>query len=254
VSGAPYGPLTTPPASRSREAALRSAALTFVVALVALLLWDTAVVYPLKILVVLLHEISHGLAAVATGGAIERIELSANEGGVCVTRGGSRFLILSAGYLGSLVWGALLLVLGARTRLDRPVVGLLGFGLLAVTVVYVRSLFGFTYGVLAGAALVAVAVALPDAASDALLRLLGVVSCLYVVRDIASDLLLRDIPGSDANALANLTGIPGVVWGGVWIAAAVLCVVLALRASLKGEPPGPPRSGTGQARLRREVT
>jgi hypothetical protein len=218
---------------------------TSLVALVALLLWDTPVVYPLKVLVVLLHEISHGLAAVATGGAIERIELSANEGGVCVTRGGSRFLILGAGYLGSLLWGALFLVLGARTRLDRPVLAVLGFGLLAVTIVYVRSLFGFTYGVLAGAALVAVAVALPAAVSDALLRLLGVVSCLYVVRDIASDLLLRDIPGSDANALASLTGIPGVVWGGVWIVAAVLCVAAALRASLKKDPVGPLRAGTG---------
>jgi len=231
--------------SRGREAEVRGAVVTSLVALVALLLWDTPVVYPLKVLVVLLHEISHGLAAVATGGAIERIELSANEGGVCVTRGGSRFLILGAGYLGSLLWGALFLVLGARTRLDRPVLAVLGFGLLAVTVVYVRSLFGFTYGVLAGAALVAVAVALPAAVSDALLRLLGVVSCLYVVRDIASDLLLRDIPGSDANALASLTGIPGVVWGGVWIVAAVLCVAAALRASLKKDPVGPLRAGTG---------
>jgi hypothetical protein len=231
--------------SRGREAEVRGAVVTSLVALVALLLWDTPVVYPLKVLVVLLHEISHGLAAVATGGAIERIELSANEGGVCVTRGGSRFLILGAGYLGSLLWGALFLVLGARTRLDRPVLAVLGFGLLAVTIVYVRSLFGFTYGVLAGAALVAVAVALPAAVSDALLRLLGVVSCLYVVRDIASDLLLRDIPGSDANALASLTGIPGVVWGGVWIVAAVLCVAVALRASLKKDPVGPLRAGTG---------
>jgi len=245
VPGTTGGPLTSAPMSRGREAEVRGAVVTSLVALVALLLWDTPVVYPLKVLVVLLHEISHGLAAVATGGAIERIELSANEGGVCVTRGGSRFLILGAGYLGSLLWGALFLVLGARTRLDRPVLAVLGFGLLAVTIVYVRSLFGFTYGVLAGAALVAVAVALPAAVSDALLRLLGVVSCLYVVRDIASDLLLRDIPGSDANALASLTGIPGVVWGGVWIVAAVLCVAAALRASLKKDPVGPLRAGTG---------
>jgi hypothetical protein len=229
------GPLKAAPSAGGREAAVRGALVTAAVALAALVFWDTLLVYPLKILVVLLHEISHGLAAVATGGVIERIELSANEGGVCVTRGGSRFLILSAGYLGSLAWGALLLVVGARSSLDRPVVGALGLGLLAVTVIYVRTLFGFAYGVLAGAALVGVAVALPAAASDALLRLVGVVSCLYVVRDIASDLLLRDVPGSDANALAQLTGIPGVVWGGVWIVAACLVVALALGASVRGE-------------------
>ena len=215
----------------------RSAALTAAVAVAVLLLWDTWLVYPLKLLVVLLHEISHGVAAVASGGGIERIELSAAEGGVCVTRGGSRFLILSAGYLGSLLWGALLLVLGARTRLDRPLLVLLGLGLLAVTLFYVRSLFGFAYGVVAGAALVGTGAALPAFVSDALLRLVGVVSCLYVVRDIASDLLLRDIPGSDANALGALTGIPGVVWGGLWIALAVLCVAGALYVSLSGDAP-----------------
>lgn len=237
------GTLRPAPIASGREAAVRGALVTAALALAALVFWDTPFVYPLKILVVLLHEISHGLAAIATGGGIERIELRADEGGVCVTRGGSRFLILSAGYLGSLAWGALLLVVGARSRLDRPVVGVLGLGLLAVTVVYVRTLFGFAYGVVAGAALAVVAVALPAAVSDALLRLVGVVSCLYVVRDIASDLLLRDVPGSDANALAQLTGIPGVVWGGVWIVSAVLCVVVALRASLKGELPEPRRAG-----------
>ena len=42
-------------------------------------LWDTPVIYPLKIFVVLLHEISHGIAALATGGSIERITLDAEQ-------------------------------------------------------------------------------------------------------------------------------------------------------------------------------
>ena len=69
-------------------------------------LWDTAFVYPLKIFVVLLHEISHAAVAVATGGTIERIVLDPNQGGACYCPGGSAFLTLSAGYLGSLGWGA----------------------------------------------------------------------------------------------------------------------------------------------------
>ena len=39
-----------------------------------------------------------------------------DEGGVCLTRGGWPFLMLNAGYLGSLLWGALFLLLGARRR------------------------------------------------------------------------------------------------------------------------------------------
>ena len=81
--------------------------------------WDSVVVYPLKILVVFFHELSHGLVAMLTGGEIVRIEVVKEQGGLCVTRGGSRFLTLSAGYLGSLMWGGVIVMLAARTRHDR---------------------------------------------------------------------------------------------------------------------------------------
>src|SRR5690606_42106244 len=68
-------------------------------------LWDTPAVYPLRIFVVLLHEISHGLAAVATGGSIVRIGLSPDEGGATYTLGARARLTLSAGDPGSLAWG-----------------------------------------------------------------------------------------------------------------------------------------------------
>ena len=87
-----------------------------VIGLVALCFWNSAPVYPLRIFVVFLHEISHGIAAALTGGRIVAIGLTFDEGGVCITDGGPRFLILNAGYLGSLFWGALFLVLSARTR------------------------------------------------------------------------------------------------------------------------------------------
>ncbi|MDA8747930.1 M50 family metallopeptidase, partial [Litoreibacter sp.] len=89
-------------------------------------LWTTSVVLPLKILVVYLHELSHGLAALATGGEIERINVSAQIGGFTMTRGGNRFAILSAGYLGSLLFGVCMLVLALRSAADRVVMAILG--------------------------------------------------------------------------------------------------------------------------------
>ena len=191
-------------------------------AFLAFAFWDSLVLYPLKIFVVLLHEISHGLAAILTGGSIVSIHLSADQGGVCLTRGGSRFLILSAGYLGSLFFGSLLVLVAARSRRDRVVVALLGFALVAVTLLFVRTLFGFAYGLVAGAALLLAARKLPEPVSDAILKVLGAVSCLYAVWDIASDILLRDVPGSDASALARLTGIPATLWGLLWAGVALL--------------------------------
>lgn len=194
----------------------------------AVLLWDTFVVYPFRVFVVFLHEISHGLAAVLTGGRIVSIGLTPDEGGVCVTQGGSRFLTLSAGYLGSLLWGALFLLLAARRRRAPGVVALIGLFTLAVTLLYVRTWFGLLYGVLAATAFLLVASKLKAEASEVLLAAIGVMSGLYAIWDIASDVLLRSIPCSDASALAGLTGVPAVVWGVVWIAAStwVLSVVL----------------------------
>jgi hypothetical protein len=205
--------------------------LPLVLALVAYALWTTPVLFPLRMFVVFLHELSHGLAAVLTGGQIVRIQLTAAEGGLCLTRGGWRFLVLSAGYLGSLAWGVALLFAGARRRGHSVLLAGVGLLLLAVTLVYVRSVFGLVYGVLTGAALVLAARKLPEAASQVVLTMLGVVSCLYAVWDIASDTLLRQIPASDASALGHLTGIPGPLWGVVWITLAVATTVWALRSA-----------------------
>jgi len=207
----------------------RRLVLPLALGVVAVLLWDTFVAYPFRLFVVLLHEISHGLAAVLTGGRIVSIGLGFAEGGVCVTRGGSRFLVLNAGYLGSLLWGATFLVLGEKRRRARSVIGAIGAFTLVVTLVYVRTLFGLVYGSLAAVALIVVAARLKPVVSEVLLAALGVMSCLYAVWDVASDVLLRSHPDSDASALAALTGIPAVLWGAVWVVASVWVIVGVLR-------------------------
>lgn len=201
------------------------------------LAWNTSVVYPLKVLVVLLHEISHGAVAVATGGSIERIEINENQGGVCYTRGGVRFLTLSAGYLGSMAFGAALLVAASRSRHDRYICAALGGFLLLITVVFVRNQFGFLFGLLAGGALAVGALNLPNSFSDVVLRTIGVTSCCYALLDIKSDVLDRPGVGSDADMLAELTHLPSVLWGIVWILVAFLVTAFAVVIAARGEEP-----------------
>jgi len=198
-------------------------------AAVVLLFWGSFVVYPFRLFVVFLHEISHGLAAVATGGRIVSIGLSVDEGGVCLTRGGWPFLILNAGYVGSLMWGALFLLLGGRRTRARSVVGVIGAFTLAVTLVYVRTWFGLLYGLAAAVLLLGVATRLRPAVSEFLLAALGATSCLYAIWDVASDVLLRHSGQSDAAALARLTGVPAVAWGLLWVIASILVLVSVLR-------------------------
>jgi hypothetical protein len=205
-------------------------------------LWNTPFVYPLKIFVVLLHEISHGVMAVLTGGSIERIVITSNQGGLCECPGGSRFLTLSAGYLGSLLWGAAILVAArGKGRIPQIAAAVIGIIVIAVTVLYVRNSFGLLFGVAFGGVLMAVAYYLPLEGIAALLTALGLTSALYAILDIKSDILDRPEVMSDARMLAENTGIPTVAWGILWIGVALAFSAWLFRKALQhaGKPASP---------------
>ncbi len=194
-----------------------------------LALWTTPAILPLKILVVFLHELSHGLAALATGGSVESITVNADQGGLTVTRGGSRFWILSAGYLGSLLLGLLFLFAALRTRLDRAFLALLGALVLAVTALYMRELFAAGFGVFAGVAMLAMARYLPHQVNDLFLRLIGLTCLFYAPLDIFSDTIQRAHLRSDAYMLGREFGGGGVVWGVLWLALSLAAIAASLR-------------------------
>jgi peptidase M50B-like protein len=196
-------------------------------------LWDTPVVYPLKIFVVLLHEASHGIMALATGGAIDYIQLDPRQGGLCMCSGNA-FLTLSAGYLGSLTWGILLVLAAQAERINsRIVTGFIGFTVVGLTIAYVDGLFGVGFGLVAGVALVFAAKKLPALWNQRVLMTLGLTSVLYAVLDIKSDVLDRPELQSDAAMLGDLTGIATQVWGVLWITIALLAIAWLLHRSYR---------------------
>ncbi len=184
-------------------------------------LWNTLFVYPLKIFVVFMHEVSHGLAAIATGGRIVEIQINPQQGGHALTQGGSRFWTLTAGYLGSLLWGGIILLLAARTRFDKAISILIGFGMVAISIGFGESTFTYLFGIGFGVALVAIGFYLPEAVNDWILRIIGVTSCLYAILDIKSDVLDRANLRSDARMLSEVTGIATEIWGVLWIFIAI---------------------------------
>jgi len=198
------------------------------------LLWWTPVVFPLRIFVVLLHEISHALAAIATGGTVERIVLHMDEGGATYVRGGNPFIMLSAGYLGSLLWGlALIEVAGMRPSRARRALAALGVFVLLVAALYVRNVFGFLFALAFGGALFAASQRLRARGVAIVLLVLGLTSALYALLDIRSDVLARPHLMSDARMLAELTGVPTLVWGVLWTVIALAACWFALKRWLR---------------------
>lgn len=195
-------------------------------------LWSTPVVLPLKLLVVFFHELSHGAAAILTGGSIESISVNFQQGGEAWTRGGSRFLILTAGYLGSLLIGATLLLAALKARADRAILAGLGVVLIVVLVLYVRDIPAAVICALTAAALLAAAKYLSEQICDLILRVIGLSSLIYVPYDIFDDTLRRSSLQSDARMLAEEIGGTTMIWGVLWLIISFAVIFMCLRRGL----------------------
>ena len=223
--------------SRRASAGVHKGELTLLsgVLLAVVLLWNTPIVYPLKILVVFFHELSHAVMTLATGGRVHAIQLSVWEGGLTLSSGGSPFLIAGAGYLGSLVCGGLVLLSAQRTKWYGRATLAIGIVVLLVALAWVRPLFSFgmLFCLLSAAALLWLGRRGSPALNHFVLVLIGLTSCLYALLDIKADILDQPLAHSDARALAAMSGIPTLVWGIFWLALGLAAAWWFLRESTR---------------------
>lgn len=98
---------------------------------IAFILWQFQglffLVYPLRLFVTMIHELGHGLAAILTGGRFDHFEVTQRGAGTAYTLGGWRLAIIQAGYLGTAIFGAVLLILTNRVR--KPGTVAIGLGI-----------------------------------------------------------------------------------------------------------------------------
>lgn len=192
-------------------------------------------VYPLRLFGTFVHEISHGLAALVTGGAFHRFTVSPDLSGLAWSAGGWRWLISSAGYVGSAVFGGVLILLAARGLASRVLLMALGLTLGLLCLLFVRNLFGITTGLALAAAMFFAGYRLRPPWSDGLLMVLA----LQLVLDGFNSLftLLRLSAGSnvqtDALSMAQVTGIPAVVWTLVWAGVSLVMLFVTLRLAYR---------------------
>jgi hypothetical protein len=202
--------------------------------------WSSPVLYPFKLLVTLFHEFGHALATYLVGGHVARIEIDPLGAGVTHSYGWylgglGEFVIASGGYLGSACFGALILMLSGKPKVERFVLPGLALWLGVIGICFWGGVFTFVTCLGLAGLFYLVVRYLPEGVRRFLATFIGVFTALYALRDIASLITYRGayhfVGGAgrtDAHALQDLTMIPAVVWAVLWLAVSLFLVWKAL--------------------------
>lgn len=228
---------------------------TLAIALVAsLLLWNLpfggVLLYPFKLLATWLHELSHGLLMIITGSGLDRIVIYSDTSGLAhpVEPAGPTALafIASAGYMGTSLWGALLLVATPDARTSRRALLVLAGIMGLTTLLVVDAPRGDRFGQIAmgsmAAVVAAAALLLPPRWRLATAHFLAAQACVNALLDIR--VLFRphqivnglDTERSDAHTMAMTTF--GTTerwavwfWAVTWLVWSLVVLYAALRLS-----------------------
>src|SRR5687767_8051646 len=197
--------------------------------------------YPFELFVTFIHEGGHALAALLTGNSVRYLWVATNtEGAVLSTKGGliSQIFVSSAGYLGAMAFGALLLVLIRKAVAARIVLLACGVYIFALTVIFglIKPLYSFdgltgvpftvVAGIVISVALVAIAKFANARVAAFFVSFLAVQCVLNALSDLKGLFVLSSPFGSamvhtDAVNLATATGIPAIFWAAFWIVLAL---------------------------------
>ena len=218
--------------------------ITILALIAVVILWNIreleALVYPLRLFVTYVHEASHSLAALITGGSVQGFTISENGSGVATTLGGSRAFILPAGYLGAALFGSMLFFLS--NRIPRWVRGLsifIGAFILVFTLVFARpdetgSLAALFIGLGFGAVMLLMGWKAPRIVNLFILNTLAVMTALNAVLDVwmlvsYSDASRGAVMNDAAAFSAQVTpALPTPVIAFNWSAAAVAMLATAV--------------------------
>jgi hypothetical protein len=244
--------------SKTREDARESLSLLVGASVITFALWFVPYVglalYPVRLFVTYVHEIGHALAAFVTLGLPHEIEIYGDGSGLTLWSGGVRLIVQGAGYVGTPLIGATLLLLAARRRTVRP--ALLGAGgvLLASTVLLAGNPLAWISGLAFGVALVALGARAQPRVARFGLSFLAIQCMLNALADLKSLFVLsagHPEIATDAQLMAEATGglVPALAWTLIWSLLSLVVLAFALRAYYRAIAAWGPAGAPGDRRF-----
>jgi len=210
-------------------------------------------VYPVRLFVTFIHESSHALVALLTGGSVQSLTIASDGSGLTYSApsgfiGG--VLTSSAGYLGTTIAGVLMLYLIRKRFSPNKILTAEGifvavmlvvftivspiFNFLSLQVAYSSILFTIVAGSILAAALIGLGIYSSPRVASFAVAFLAAQCLLNAIFDL-KDVLMMNAPlvGSDmANDAANMaaaTHMPGFFWLLVCIGISLFMISLGLR-------------------------
>jgi hypothetical protein len=212
--------------------------------------------YPFRIFVTFIHEGGHALAALLTGNSVQSLKvLTDGSGEVYSVVGGlfSQMFISSAGYLGAMTFGAVLLLLIRRAASARMVLAGSGALVLLLTILFgflaplwnlsLPGMFTLFAGVAIPLGLFAAARYAGPKLAAFLVGFIAVQCVLNAIFDLKTVLMASAITDAhtDAMNMARATGIHQLFWAAFWVGVGCVILSLALRAyAVSGSQPSQP--------------
>jgi peptidase M50B-like protein len=176
------------------------------------------------------HEISHGIAALISGGSIIQIQLFTNGAGLCTTQGGSRFLVSFAGYAGAIIWGVMIYTIAmSHQRVAQIFTGFILLLIATSIALWVRDLLTLFICLVLFALFV---YALKTNSFKKIQFSLQLAGMMVLLNSLYSPFYLLDGRSvGDGASLANLTLLPEFVWVLIWSAMGIATLYILARKS-----------------------
>jgi hypothetical protein len=190
------------------------------------------IILPLDYLNTHFHELSHAIMALVTGGQPQQINVFADGSGVTNFTGGSIFLTASAGYPGTAILGAILILAGRTPDSAKRTLKILSVILAASLTLLIRGdLVGIISAVFWIPALWFASLKLKSENLQFATQFLGVQMCLTAFHSLITLVTISatsDMP-TDAQILQQTTWIPSIVWAVAWTVFSLIIVIISLK-------------------------
>lgn len=207
------------------------------------------ILLPVETFTTTLHELGHALACVATGGDVSGLTIVSDghgHGGLTFTRGGIPWIISSAGYLGTTIFGCLFILIGKEPKRCKGLMMALGLLFVAASLAFMtqtvihggapigQALSSVAIGLIMGIVLFFGGLKLGPEVAYFIVLFLAAQTSLNALTDIKflTELSLgmhNTTAFSDATNMAEHTGLPAAFWSIIWGVISVVLLFLTIK-------------------------